>query len=83
MTGITRAAAGAGSFVDFETLEDENHKLKLALNRVIEENKHYRVNRVRLEGELLRSDGRVEMLLDKLDQAPSKRWENGHRWMVG
>ncbi|CAN0563216.1 unnamed protein product, partial [Ectocarpus sp. 12 AP-2014] len=41
---------------DIEALEDENHKLKVALSRATEENRHYRVNKARLEGELLRAD---------------------------
>lgn len=75
--GRESAATGGGintlRVVDLEELEDENHRLKLALNRATEETKTYRVNGVRLEGELLRADGNVEILLAELDQAPSKR----------
>ena len=59
--------------VDLEELVDENHRLKLALNRATEETKAYRVNGVRLERELLRADGNVEILIAELEQAPGKR----------
>ncbi|CAM9729720.1 unnamed protein product [Ectocarpus sp. 12 AP-2014] len=58
---------------DIEALEDENHKLKVALSRATEENRHYRVNKARLEGELLRADDKIEILLFELEQTPGKR----------
>lgn len=70
MMGMTH---GGGGVVDFETLEDENHRLKLALNRANEESRRLRVNRTRLESELLRADGKVEILLAELEQAPGNR----------
>lgn len=63
---------------DLEALRDENHQLKVALSRVIEENKRYRVNKTRLEGELLRADGKVEVLLAELEQAPGNRYSTEH-----
>lgn len=72
--GIEAAAPGV---VDYETLQDENLRLKLALNRATEENKRYRANRTRLERELLRADGKVEMLLTELEQPI------GHRCGLG
>lgn len=78
---ITRVARGtkaaAPGFFDCETLQDETLRLKLALNRATEENKRYRANRTRLERELLRADGKVEMLLTELEQPI------GHRCGVG
>lgn len=70
---IVSGGGGTLRVVDLEELEDENHRLKLALNRAAEETKAYRVNGVRLEGELLRADGNVEALIAELEQAPSKR----------
>lgn len=64
-----------GAVHDLEALEDQNHRLKVALSRLIEENKRYRVNKARLEGELLRADAKVEILLSELEQAPGKRCE--------
>lgn len=58
---------------DIEALEDENHKLKVALSRATEENKRYRVNKARLEGELLRADDKIDILLFELEQTPGKR----------
>ncbi|CBN75115.1 hypothetical protein Esi_0070_0040 [Ectocarpus siliculosus] len=58
---------------DIETLEDDNHKLKVALSRATEENRRYRVNKARLEGELLRADDKIEILLFELEQTPGKR----------
>lgn len=58
---------------DIEALEEENHKLKVALSRATEENKRYRVNKTRLEGELLRADDKIEILLFELEQTPGKR----------
>lgn len=70
---IVSGGGGMLRVVDLEELEDENRRLKLALNRAAEETKAYRVNGVRLEGELLRADGNVEILIAELEQAPSKR----------
>lgn len=58
---------------DIEALEDENHKLKVELNRATEENRRYRVNKARLEGEVLRADDKIEILLFELEQTPGKR----------
>ncbi|CAM9153159.1 unnamed protein product [Ectocarpus fasciculatus] len=58
---------------DIEALEEENHKLKVALSSATEENKRYRVNKTRLEGELLRADDKIEILLFELEQTPGKR----------
>lgn len=63
-----------GAAVDLQTLEDENQRLKQALNKASEELRKHQVHRVRLEGELLRADGRVEVLLAELEQAPGQRW---------
>lgn len=66
---------GSGAVNDLEALEDQNQRLKVALSRLVEENKRYRVNKARLEGELLRADAKVEILLSELEQAPGKRYE--------
>lgn len=58
---------------DVEALRDQNQRLKVALSGAIEENRRYQVNKMRLEGELLRADGRVETLLAELEQAPGRR----------
>lgn len=63
---------------DLEALEDQNQRLKVALSRLVEENKRYRVNKTRLEGELLRADAKVEILLCELEQAPGKRYVRNH-----
>eukprot|EP00903_Cladosiphon_okamuranus_P013688 g12747.t1 len=64
---------GSGAVNDLEALEDQNQRLKVALSRLVEENKRYRVNKTRLEGELLRADAKVELLLSEFEQAPGKR----------
>lgn len=71
---VTRGVGlrGTGA-VDFEALDDENQRLKQALNRATEENRRCRVYSARLEEELLRSDGKVEVLLAELEQAPGMR----------
>lgn len=66
---------GGGAVNDLEALDDQNQQLKVALSRLAEENKRYRVNKARLEGELLRADAKVEILLSELEQAPGKRCE--------
>lgn len=71
---ITRGVGlrGTGA-TDFEALDDENQRLKQALNKAAEENRRCRVYSTRLEEELLRSDRKVEVLLAELEQAPSMR----------
>lgn len=68
------ASGGLGSRVaDYETLGDENQQLKQALNRAADENRRYRVNTARLEEELLRADGKVEVLLAELERPLGSR----------
>ncbi|CAM9714913.1 unnamed protein product, partial [Hapterophycus canaliculatus] len=64
---------GGGPGRDLEDIEDENRRLKVALCRAIDENKRYRVNKMRLEGELLRADGKIDLLLAELQQTPGNR----------
>lgn len=81
-SGRAGETRGSGTAVnDLETLGDKNQQLKVALGRVIEENRRYRVNKTRLEGELLRADGKVEILLAELEQAPGNRCKNiSYNW---
>lgn len=69
---------GAGP-VDYEALAGENQQLKQAMNRAAEGNRRYRVYCARLEEELLRSDGKMEVLLSELEQAPGMRYANGRQ----
>lgn len=68
-----RAMLGDRPVYDLEDIEDENRRLKVALSRAVDENKRYRVNKMRLEGELLRADGKIDLLLAELEQTPAKR----------
>lgn len=77
--GFAGGTMGRGAVNDLEELEDQNQRLKVALSRLVEENKRYRVNKTRLEGELLRADTKVEILLSELEQAPGKRYETFSR----
>lgn len=72
MMGILRSSDQSRS-VDYEALEDQNQRLKQALNRVTEEGRRLRVTTKRLEEELLRTDRRVDMLLTELEQPPGNR----------
>lgn len=57
------------------TLEDENQRLKVELNRAAEDRRKSRAQRMRLESELLRAEGKVETLLVELKYAPRNRFE--------
>ena len=58
------------------TLEDENQRLKVELLRAAEEKRKSQAQRMRLESELLRAEGKVEMLLVELKYAPRNRFES-------
>lgn len=66
---------GGGPGRDSEDIEDENRRLKVALSRAIDENKRYCVNKTRLEGELLRADAKIDLLLAELEQTPANRYK--------
>lgn len=76
---MTRTVIGTGGVVDFEDLENENQRLKLALTKATEENRKYRVHKARLEGELLRADGKIEALIAQIAIPPGRRCE--WRWL--
>lgn len=57
------------------TLEDENQRLKVELHRAAEEKRKSQAQRMRLESELLRAEGKVETLLVELKYAPRNRFE--------
>lgn len=64
------------------TLEDENQRLKVELHRATEERRKSRVQRMRLESELLRAEGKVEALLVELKYAPRNRFEGPSCFMM-
>lgn len=77
-TRATWGGRGTGAeAMDYEALDGENQRLKQAMNTAAEGNRRYRVYCARLEEELLRSDGKMEVLLGELEQAPGMRYANG------